>query len=36
MAAAKSPEAWAELKADWLDLSEAEYQAKRERDGGGA
>jgi glutaconate CoA-transferase subunit A len=28
-AAAKSPEAWAEFKAAWLDLSEAEYQAKR-------
>jgi glutaconate CoA-transferase, subunit A len=36
MAAAKSPEAWAELKTYWLDLSEAEYQAKRGRDGGGA
>lgn len=29
MAAAKSPEAWAEFKAAWLDLSESEYQAKR-------
>jgi glutaconate CoA-transferase subunit A len=29
MAAAKSPEAWTEFKAAWLDLSEAEYQAKR-------
>jgi glutaconate CoA-transferase subunit A len=28
-ASAKSPEAWAEFKAAWLDLSEAEYQAKR-------
>ena len=28
-ATAKSPEAWAELKAGWLDLPEAEYQAKR-------
>jgi glutaconate CoA-transferase subunit A len=26
---AKSPEAWAEFKAAWLDLSEADYQAKR-------
>jgi glutaconate CoA-transferase subunit A len=29
-ASAKSPEAWAEFKTAWLDLSEAEYQAKRE------
>lgn len=28
MAAAKSPEAWAEFKTAWLDLSEADYQAK--------
>ena len=28
-AAAKSPEAWAEFKAAWLDLTEAEYQDKR-------
>lgn len=28
---AKSPEAWAEFKAAWLDLSEAEYQEKRTR-----
>ena len=28
-ASAKSPEAWAEFKAAWLDLSETEYQAKR-------
>jgi glutaconate CoA-transferase, subunit A len=28
-ASAKSPEAWAELKASWLDLPEADYQAKR-------
>ena len=28
-ASAKSPEAWAEFKAAWLDLSEADYQAKR-------
>jgi glutaconate CoA-transferase subunit A len=27
-ASAKSPEAWAEFKAAWLDLSEADYQAK--------
>ena len=33
MAAAKSPEAWAEFKAAWLDLGEADYQAKREREG---
>jgi glutaconate CoA-transferase subunit A len=25
---AKSPEAWASFKADWLDLSEADYQTK--------
>jgi glutaconate CoA-transferase subunit A len=28
-ASARSPEAWAEFKAAWLDLSEADYQAKR-------
>jgi glutaconate CoA-transferase subunit A len=28
-ASAASPEAWAEFKAAWLDLSEPEYQAKR-------
>jgi glutaconate CoA-transferase subunit A len=28
VAAAKSPEAWAEFRAAWLDLSEADYQAK--------
>ena len=28
-ATAKSPEAWAEFKAAWLDLGEDEYQAKR-------
>ena len=28
-ASAKTPEAWAEFKAGWLDLSEADYQAKR-------
>ena len=27
-ASAKSPEAWAEFRAEWLDLAEAEYQAK--------
>jgi glutaconate CoA-transferase subunit A len=27
-ASAKSPEAWAEFKAAWLDLSEADYQSK--------
>jgi glutaconate CoA-transferase subunit A len=27
-AAAKSPEAWAEFRTAWLDLSEADYQAK--------
>lgn len=31
-ASAKSPEAWAEFKAAWLDLSEADYQAKREQE----
>jgi glutaconate CoA-transferase, subunit A len=30
MAAAKSPEAWTEFKTAWLDLSEADYQKKRE------
>jgi glutaconate CoA-transferase subunit A len=35
-AAAKSPEAWAEFRAGWLDLSEADYQAKLRRDGGTA
>ncbi len=29
MATAKSAESWAEFKATWLDLSEADYQAKR-------
>ncbi len=33
-ASAKSPEAWADFRAAWLDLSEAEYQAKL-RTGGG-
>lgn len=31
-ASAKTPEAWAEFKAAWLDLSEAEYQEKRARE----
>jgi glutaconate CoA-transferase, subunit A len=30
MAAAKSPEAWGEFKSAWLDLSEADYQRKRQ------
>ena len=33
-ASAKSPEAWAEFRATWLDLSEADYQARLRRDGG--
>jgi len=33
-ASAKSPEAWAEFRAAWLDLSEADYQAKLRADGG--
>jgi glutaconate CoA-transferase subunit A len=35
-ASAKSPEAWAEFRAAWLDLSEADYQAKLRADGSGA
>jgi glutaconate CoA-transferase subunit A len=35
-ASAKSPEAWAEFKAAWLDLSEPEYQEKRLAETGGA
>jgi glutaconate CoA-transferase subunit A len=35
-ASAKSPEAWADFRAAWLDLSEADYQAKLRADGGGA
>lgn len=31
-AAARSPEAWAEFRAAWLDLPEAEYQAKLRRE----
>ena len=27
-ASAKSPEAWADFRSGWLDLSEADYQAK--------
>jgi glutaconate CoA-transferase subunit A len=27
-ASARSPEAWAEFRAAWLDLTEADYQAK--------
>jgi glutaconate CoA-transferase subunit A len=33
-ASAKSPEAWADFRAAWLDLSEADYQAKLRTDGG--
>ena len=32
-ASAKTPEAWAEFRAAWLDLSEADYQAKLRTDG---
>jgi glutaconate CoA-transferase subunit A len=32
-ASAKSPEAWAEFRSAWLDLSEADYQAKLRTDG---
>ena len=35
-ASARSPEAWAELRTSWLDLSEADYQAKLRVDGGRA
>jgi glutaconate CoA-transferase, subunit A len=35
-ASAKSPDAWAEFRATWLDLSEADYQAKLRTDGGGS
>ena len=35
-ASAKTPEAWAEFKAAWLDLSEADYQDKRAAETGGA
>jgi glutaconate CoA-transferase subunit A len=35
-ASAKSPEAWADFRASWLDLSEADYQAKLRTDGGAA
>jgi glutaconate CoA-transferase subunit A len=33
-AAAKSPEAWAAFRTDWLDLDEASYQARLGADGG--
>ena len=33
-ASAKTPEAWAEFRAAWLDLSEADYQAKRAQETG--
>jgi glutaconate CoA-transferase subunit A len=33
-ASAKTPEAWAEFRSAWLDLSEADYQAKLRTDGG--
>jgi glutaconate CoA-transferase subunit A len=32
-ASAKTPEAWGEFRAAWLDLSEADYQAKLRTDG---
>jgi glutaconate CoA-transferase subunit A len=33
-ASAKSPEAWTDFRAAWLDLSEVEYQARLRTDGG--
>ncbi len=33
-ASAKAPEAWADFRSAWLDLSEADYQAKLRTDGG--
>jgi glutaconate CoA-transferase subunit A len=33
-ASAKSPEAWAEFRTSWLELTEADYQAKLRADGG--
>jgi glutaconate CoA-transferase subunit A len=33
-ASAKTPEAWADFRSAWLDLSEADYQAKLRTDGG--
>lgn len=33
-ASAKTPEAWADFRSSWLDLSEADYQAKLRTDGG--
>jgi glutaconate CoA-transferase subunit A len=35
-ASAKTPEAWADFRSSWLDLSEADYQAKLRTDGGKA
>ena len=35
-ASAKSPEAWADFRRAWLELSEADYQAKLLADGGAA
>lgn len=35
-ASAKSPEAWASFREAWLELSEADYQAKLRADGGAA
>ncbi len=35
-AAAKSPDAWAEFRSMWLDLSETDYQARLRADGGDA
>ncbi len=35
-ASAKSPDAWAAFREAWLELSEADYQAKLVADGGGA
>ena len=35
-AAAKSPDAWAEFRSAWLDLSEADYQARLRSSGGAA
>jgi glutaconate CoA-transferase subunit A len=33
-ASAKTPEAWADFRSSWLDLSEADYQAKLRTEGG--
>jgi glutaconate CoA-transferase subunit A len=35
-ASAKTPEAWDGFRREWLDLSEADYQAKLRTDGGTA